>query len=114
MVLGWTAIRLRPNLTWWDGAKCTFAGKPIQGVQDARVPDADPYGLLAYTTAFDLPGWLLVYAKGEGTAIVHWVWHARKGLEVGALELSGPIEELRARVGELAGRVRALRGGGRG
>ena len=78
-------------------------------VQDARVPNADLYQLLAYTVALDLPGGLLVYAKGEDREIVHRVRHAGKRLEVAALDLSGSIDELNARVGELAGRVRALR-----
>ena len=78
-------------------------------VEDARVPNADLYQLLAYTAALDLPGGLLVYAKGENDEIVHCIRHARKRLEVAALDLSGSIDEIHARVGELANRVCALR-----
>lgn len=79
-------------------------------VRDERVPNSDLYQLLAYSTALDLPGGLLVYAKGEDKEIVHRVRHADKRLEVAALDLSGTIDELHARIDELAHRVRALRG----
>ena len=103
-------IRLKPDLTWWDGRECTFVGDAkYKKVQDAGVPNADLYQLLAYTTALDLPGGLLVYAQGEDREIVHRVRHAGKTLEVAALDLSGSIAEIHERVGELANRVRALR-----
>lgn len=104
-------IRLKPDLTWWEGRECTFVGDAkYKKVQDARVPNADLYQLLAYTVALNLPGGLLVYAKGEDKEIVHRVRHAGKGLEVAALDLSGSIDDLHARIGDLASRVRALRG----
>ena len=104
------SIRLKPDLTWWDGGECKFVGDAkYKKVEDARVPNADLYQLLAYTTALDLPGGLLVYAKGENDEIVHRVRHAGKTLEVAALDLSGSIDEIHARVGDLANRVRALR-----
>lgn len=104
-------IRLKPDLTWWEGRECTFVGDAkYKKVQDARVPNADLYQLLAYTVALDLPGGLLVYAKGEDKEIVHRVRHVGKALEVAALDLSGSIDDLHARIGDLASRVRALRG----
>ena len=104
------SIRLKPDLTWWDGDECIFVGDAkYKKVEDARVPNADLYQLLAYTTALDLPGGLLIYAKGEDREVVHRVRHAGKMLEVAALDLSGSIDEMHERVGGLANRVRALR-----
>ena len=74
-----------------------------------RVPNADLYQLLAYTTALDLPGGLLVYARGEAAERTYQVRNAGKRLEVVAVDLAGSIDELRASIGRLAARVRALR-----
>ena len=104
------SVRLKPDLTWWDRHECTFVGDAkYKKVKDDRVPNADLYQLLAYATALDLPGGLLIYAKGEDREVVHCVRHAGKRLEVAALDLSGSIDEIHARIGELANRVRALR-----
>lgn len=77
------------------------------------MPNADLYQLLAYATALDLPGGLLVYAQGEVNDVVHRVSHAGKRLEVATLDLSGTIENLRERVQELAEKVRSMRREGR-
>ena len=37
----------------------------VRIVGESNVPNADLYQLLAYATALDLPGGLLIYAKGE-------------------------------------------------
>lgn len=104
------SVRLKPDLTWWDGRECTFVGDAkYKKVKDDRVPNADLYQLLAYATALNLPGGLLVYAKGEDAEVVHCVRHAGKRLEVSALDLSGSIDDIHARIGDLASRVRELR-----
>ena len=103
-------VRLKPDLSWWDGSTCTFVGDAkYKRVTNDRVPNADLYQLLAYTTALDLPGGLLIYAKGEADKVVHRVRHAGKQLEVATLDLSGSIDSLRDEIGKLAERVRALR-----
>lgn len=108
-------IRLRPDLSWWDGAVCMFVGDAkYKRIDYKQVPNADLYQLLAYVTALDLPGGLLVYAKGEKVEPTRYrVKHADKALEVVALDLSGSIEDLRVRVRDLAGHVRRLREQGR-
>lgn len=107
-------IRLEPDLSWWDGEDCMFVGDAkYKRIDDRQVPNADLYQLLAYTTALDLPGGLLVYAKGEMEPATYWVKHADKALEVVALDLSGSIKDLRVRVRELARHVRRLRECGR-
>ena len=103
-------VLLKPDLSWWDGPTCTFVGDAkYKQVKDERVPNADLYQLLAYTTALDLPGGLLIYAQGEAEQVVHHVRYAGKRLEVAALDLSGTVDELLAGIDELANRVRALR-----
>ena len=103
-------IDLRPDLSWWDGPTCTFVGDAkYKRIQDDRVPNADLYQLLAYATALNLPGGLLVYAQGEAYDAAHVVRHAGKRLEVSALDLSGTIDDLRVRIQKLAERVRRLR-----
>ncbi|MDE2934906.1 MAG: hypothetical protein OXS47_13695 [Chloroflexota bacterium] len=103
-------VRLRPDLSWWDGATCTFVGDAkYKRVQDERVPNADLYQMLAYATALDLPGGLLAYAEGEEQPVVHEVRNAGKRVEVAAVNLSGSIADIRASIDELAQSVRALR-----
>lgn len=105
-----TRIKLKPDLSWWEGSTCTFVGDAkYKRIRDERVPNADLYQLLAYATALNLPGGLLIYAKGEADEIVHRVRHAGKRLEIAALDLSGSIESLHEGVAELARKVRALR-----
>ncbi len=65
--------------------------------------------LLAYVTGLDLPGGLLVYAQGEADTATYEVRYSRKRLEVAALDLSGSLEDVLNRVGDLASKVRVLR-----
>ena len=102
-------VPLKPDLSWWNGPTCTFVGDAkYKRVTHAHVPNADLYQLLAYTTALDLPGGLLIYAEGEANDVVHRVRYAGKQLEIATLDLSGSIDNLRSEIGNLAGRVRAL------
>lgn len=108
-------IRLRPDLSWWEGGACTFVGDAkYKRIVDTRVPNADLYQLLAYAVALDLPGGMLIYAHGEAEPTTHRVRHAGKRLDVAALDLSGSPAELLDRIRKLAERVRAMRiGAGR-
>ena len=103
---------LKPDLSWWDGRTCTFVGdakyKSLTG-NDTRVPRPDLYQLLAYATALDLPGGLLIYAQGKADTASYRVKHAGKQLEVSALDLSGSLDEVLDRVMSIASRVRQLR-----
>ena len=103
-------VGLEPDLTWWDGSTCRFVGDAkYKRADDGNVPNADLYQLLAYATALDLPGGLLVYAQGEADPATYQVRNAGKRLEVVAVDLAGSIDALRASIGRLAERVRALR-----
>jgi 5-methylcytosine-specific restriction enzyme subunit McrC len=103
-------VGLVPDLSWWDARRCTFAGDvKYKRVAAAGVEHPDLYQLLAYVTAADLPGGLLVYAAGEGEPVSHTVVHAGKELHVVALDLSGSAADVLARVATVAQRVRLLR-----
>ena len=103
-------IRLRPDLTWWEGGRCVFVGDAkYKRIVDDRVPNADLYQLLAYSIAEGLPGGMLIYAEDEAEPREYVIRHAEKRLEVAALDLSGTLEQTLARVGILAQKVIALR-----
>ena len=109
-------VRLKPDLSWWDGSICTFVGDAkYKRVIGERIPNADLYQLLAYATALDLPAGLLIYAKEQGEEssekrpVEHRVRHAGKRLEIVELDLSGTLDEILARVDTLANRIRELR-----
>ncbi len=102
-------VPLKPDLSWWSGQTCTFVGDAkYKNVEGRPLPNPDLYQLLAYATALDLPGGLLIYAHGEAEEAVYRVNHAGKRLEVAALDLSGSIDDLQTRIDELANRVRTL------
>ena len=108
-------IGLRPDLTWWDGPSCLFVGDAkYKNVTGGSVPNADLYQLLAYVTALDLPGGLLIYAQGEANEGTYHVRHSNKRLEVAALDLTGRLDEVLDRVRDLAKRVKRLRDEARG
>ena len=103
-------LRLKPDLTWWDGRTCMFVGDAKYKRIDVKsVPHADIYQILAYTTALNLPGGMLVYAKGEAEDNEYVVRRADKRLEVFALDLAGSIEDLHTTIDRLARHVRLLR-----
>ena len=107
-------LPLRPDLVWREGGRCVFVGDAkYKRVKDERVPNADLYQLLAYVTALDLPGGLLVYAKDdddpETRGMTYDIRNTGKHLEVAVLDLSGTLEDVLGRVKGLADRARALR-----
>ena len=99
-------LGLRPDLVWRDGSQCVFVG---DAKYKRSVPNSDLYQMLAYVTALDLPGGLLIYAEGEPEAAKYTVRHSGKLLEVVALDLSGTLECVLQRVRGVAARVRNLR-----
>ena len=103
-------VRLRPDLVWRDRGDCVFVGDAkYKSISGDRVPNADLYQMLAYVTALDLPGGLLVYAEGEADAATYTVRHSGKRLEVAALDLSGTLGEVLDHIRLLAEKARALR-----
>ena len=103
-------VHLRPDLTWWQGSQCLFVGDAkYKRVGNESVPNADLYQLLAYVTALDLPGGLLIYAQGEAETATYSVRNSDKRLEVAALDLRGSLAAVLARVDSIADGIRALR-----
>lgn len=105
------AVNLRPDLTWRYGASVVFVGDAKYKNLAGGLPNADIYQLLAYVTAADLPGGLLIYAKGEAEPAIFTLRGSRRRLEVVALDLSGTLDEVLARLGTIAARVKDLRDG---
>ena len=103
--------RLKPDLSWWDDGICTFVGDAkYKNLTDNRsVPSADLYQLLAYATALNLPGGLLIYAQGEADTWPYRVKHTSKCLEVVALDLSGSLNAVLSRTKAIASKVQELR-----
>lgn len=103
-------IRLEPDISWWEGHTCVFVGDiKYKKTRDARVPNADLYQLLAYATATDLPGGLLIYAAGEDEPGIHIIRHANKQIEVAALDLAGSPKDVLAGVAQVADRIEQFR-----
>ena len=103
-------VHLRPDLTWWQGSKCVFVGDAkYKGIENGKVPNADLYQMLAYVTAFDLPGGLLVYAEGEAETATYAVRNSGKRLDVVALDLRGSLDAVLKRIDRIAESVKALR-----
>ena len=67
-----------------------------------RVPNEDLYQMLAYTTALDLPSGTLIYAQGDAEPRTYVVNYAGKRLEVVALDISRPLEEVLEQVRDIA------------
>ena len=111
---GQDCIQLKPDLSWWDGPRCTFVGDAkYKHIEGNNVPNADLYQLLAYATALDLPGGLLIYAKVERQPDSYQVRNAGKRLEIAEIDLADDLDELLRRVDELAKRIRRIRNANR-
>lgn len=104
-------VRLKPDLSWWEGGRCVFIGdvkyKRATGTVYAKHPDL--YQLLAYTEATGLGAGMLVYAAGEDEERRHVVASSGTVLEVVTLELDGTPAEVLASIDEVAARVRGMR-----
>ncbi len=102
------SVTLKPDLTWWDGEKYVFVGDAKYKRADDGVRNSDLYQLLAYVTALDLPGGILVYGNGKDHHS-YTVRHSGKKLEMFPLDLSGSLDQVLAKVDEIAERARDFR-----
>jgi 5-methylcytosine-specific restriction enzyme subunit McrC len=103
-------IPLKPDISWWDGARCLFVGDvKYKRTASERVPNADLYQLLAYTVATDLPGGLLIYAAGEDEPFRHQTVNVEKVLEVVALDLAGSPSQVLDQITSLAETIQRMR-----
>jgi 5-methylcytosine-specific restriction enzyme subunit McrC len=104
------AVRLEPDLSWWEGSVCVFVGDLKYKRVDVRgIKNSDLYQLLAYTVATGLSTGLLIYAAGEGEPAAHEIVEIGKRLEVVTLDLSRGPRALLAQIAELAESVRRMR-----
>ena len=101
-------VDMEPDLSWWRDGTCVFVGDAKYKRVKAQAPNADLYQLLAYATALDLPGGILIYAKGERDPAIHQVRNAGKRLEVFALDLAGEPAAILEQISGLAESVRAM------
>ena len=102
-------VQLEPDLSWWNGEKCMFVGDAkYKKIVHSSVPNADLYQLLAYATALDLPGGLLIYAQGEAEAATYKIRNSCKQLEVVALDLTGTLEQILEHVNKIARKIECM------
>lgn len=108
------AVRLEPDISWWEAGRCVFVGDVKYKKVDVRgIRHPDLYQLLAYVVASDLPTGLLIYAAGEEEETVHEIVNVGRRLEVVSLDLAGSPEDVLGQIGELADRIRMMRSGAR-
>ncbi len=104
-------LHLRPDLVWRDGSSCVFVGDAkYKNITDKTVPESDIYQMLAYVTALNLQGGMLIYA-GEAENRVYRVRHTDKAIEVTSLDISGTLDEILTNVHGLGCKVRKLHQG---
>lgn len=102
-------VRLKPDLSWWDGNRCVFVGDcKYKWVRTQGLQNADLYQLLAYLTALELDEGLLVYAAGQRRPRTRTVTHAGKRLTVVTLNLAGTPTQVLSEIEELAMRIKNL------
>ena len=105
------SIKLEPDFSWWDGVTCVFVGDAkYKDITKRAVPESDIYQMLAYVTALNLRGGMLIYA-GEADTATHRVRHTDKDIEVTSLDISGSLDEILANVRGLGCKIRMLRHG---
>ena len=104
-------LRLRPDLVWRDGSSCVFVGDAkYKDITDKAVPESDIYQMLAYVTALNLQGGMLIYAGETDTATYH-VRNVGKTIEVTSLDISGTLEDILMNARVLGRKVQRLRQG---
>ena len=103
-------VRLKPDLAWKHAGRYLFVGDAkYKNIASGSIPNADLYQVLAYVTALDLPGGLLIYAKGEAESATYTIRNGCKRLRVAALDMEGSLDDVLRRVEILAETVRRLR-----
>lgn len=103
-------LRLKPDISWWESGRCVFAGDvKYKRLYSPGYQHADIYQLLAYAVATDLPGGLLIYAKGEREPIGYRVVHLDKELQIVTLDLEHPPDGVLTQISAVAQQIRGMR-----
>jgi 5-methylcytosine-specific restriction enzyme subunit McrC len=104
-------LKLRPDLSWWEGPTCLFIGdaKYKRTPALSGVENPDMYQLLAYAVATDLPTGLLVYAAGNGDVSREYaIRHSDKVLLVRVINLDQEPGLLLEEFATIASSIRAM------
>jgi len=99
-------VPLEPDLTWWQDGRCVFVGDCKYKRTSGSIPNADVYQMLAYLTAYDLDGGLLIYAAGEADVGDVRIAAAGKRVQVRTLDVAVQPDALLEAVVDLAQAVR--------
>lgn len=101
-------IRLKPDITWWDGRRCrAVIDAKYKPLDSDGFPNADGYQMLAYCTAFDLDVGYLVYARDAGErSRTHTIRHSSKRIEVAVVDVEQPPSAVLGQVDSVAARIR--------
>jgi 5-methylcytosine-specific restriction enzyme subunit McrC len=101
-------FRLEPDLSWWTGDRCVFAGDCKYKKPEGSLPNADAYQMLAYLTALRLTDGLLVYAAGEDLPRTITIPFADKRVRLRTIDVcQAPIDVL-TQIAKLAGHIRSI------
>jgi 5-methylcytosine-specific restriction enzyme subunit McrC len=102
-----SALRLKPDIGWWDGGRClAVLDAKYKAIDDGVLRHDDAYQMLAYCSAYGLDRGYLVYAKDTGLEPrTHIVRNIGTKIIVVALDVEQEPEELLRQVDALGLRV---------
>jgi 5-methylcytosine-specific restriction enzyme subunit McrC len=101
-------IRLEPDLSWWTGSRCVFAGDCKYKKTEGSIPNADAYQMLAYLTALQLTDGLLVYAAGEDLPHTITIPFADKRVQLRTIDVCQVPTNVLTQIAKLAGQIRSI------
>ena len=96
-------IRLLPDISCWESGRCTLVGDiKYKNATGDRIPNSDIYQVLAYATAAGLEHGLLIYASGEANPRSYRIRNGGKTIQVAALDLASPFDQILAEIDQIA------------
>lgn len=101
-------VPLEPDLSWWVGDRCVFAGDCKYKKNEGNTPNADLYQMLAYLTALQLSDGLLVYAAGEDLPRAVTIPMANKRILVRTVDVAQEPTSVLAQVALVAKLIRSI------
>jgi 5-methylcytosine-specific restriction enzyme subunit McrC len=107
-----SAIKLKPDISWWRTGKCQFVGDVKYKELNKQARNSDLYQLLAYTTATHLPLGILIYAKDDSIPEIrtesHFIAAADKHLLVYAVDLANPPSEILQQIDQIGRHIKGF------
>ncbi len=101
-------VPLEPDLSWWKGGRCVFAGDCKYKRAEGSIPNSDVYQMLAYLTALQLTDGLLIYAVGEDVPRTLTIPLAGKRLLVRTIDVSRTPTDVLIQIAYLAALIRSI------